>query len=562
MWAFSSPLSPDNILINICYCFILCGSLRRFCKSFNSCTNLEFISFSLIFSTEFGTSVAKCQSHKDQKTKYLCVSHDSKICAECRISEHNDSCHVIEISPRSVSDEISTCQKELIAEMENAKALASSTKKLWEERNKIINNCRQDARRKIVGDSQTLIENVKKDQLVLVTEVDKKEMSDKKQWMTAKTEILKLEEQVDEMNQYKEFTSRNALQELRSLAKGMKEIKEIQTKLELRQEKLNARLSDRLQMTVPNDGMFGVISESTLIGSAMLSPTQVLHIYDNRQITGNVRMTCVSVDDTCKESWKHTVNIDNQNYPVVMSNLTMYYGGRSRALFAVGNKVFIVLFHQSTSEYDKVESVSTLVIGHVPEGSWITSITAHFPSNDPNQEFLISTSCDHILREYNLAGSNVRVIDATHLIPCNVISKVAYFKTAFAVIVRGKDDAIMLLADGKGITSGSLKPKKPEPGMVPINVIWTGVKFLVLYLKAGVVRDWKVICYSNVLGIVVSDVCYNGKAIEEKEVPVSLCRREYTGYVSLANSHVIKFEYPSLEREGFNLSSLLPLLLE
>ncbi|PIK41978.1 hypothetical protein BSL78_21167 [Apostichopus japonicus] len=224
-----------------------------------------------------------------------------------------------------------------------------------------------------------------------------------------------------------------------------------------------------------------------------------------------------------------------------MSNVAMLYDSKLHPLFAVGNTVFIVRPHRNDFLYDSVKSVSSLVIDVVPEGSSITSIATHYPSNDPNDEFIISTSCDHPIREYNISGSALRVIDTRDFVHSNAISRSAYCGNLFAIIGRRLDDVIMIYADGTVKQCGTLRLPSAMSGMLPINIIWTGAKWLVLLFSEGVEKEWKVIHYKKTGEFV--KVCDEGTSSNEMDVPLSVARWANTGHVTFASGKVRTFQH-------------------
>ncbi|XP_071852121.1 uncharacterized protein [Apostichopus japonicus] len=473
--------------------------------------------------------------------KYFCLSCLSKICPDCLYSAHNPktNCEVIKIS--EISDQVSKHQQNLIQEIEAAETSSLSAKNFWKEKKNSLRKTRQDARAKIHEDFLILLEKAEKLKRDLTQEVDRKEVSDQKQLLEDIHEIQILDKELERLAKLKKNKTEKSSHDLQELIEGMKKMKSIRSQLDQQNENLKVKPVDLLYRKIPNDGTFCSMTVGMLLGSVSLRADQLLHIFDARQSSGGVLLICFDPKDSSKEYWRHLKKIDNHDDPVVMSNIDMYYDGKRHSLFAVGKAVFIVHPRLNGSLYDSVESVSSLVIDEVPEGSWISSITAHHPSNDPNDEFIISTSCDHSIREYNVSGSALRVIDTRDFVRSNAISRVAYCRNLFAIIGRSLDDVILIDSDGTVKHCGTLWLPSAKSAMLPINIIWTGDDWLVLYIREGVEKEWKVVEYAKTGNFV--KVCDVGTSSNEVDVPLSVTRYQNTGHVTLANANVREFQY-------------------
>ncbi|XP_071853246.1 uncharacterized protein [Apostichopus japonicus] len=482
-----------------------------------------------------------CFIHEDLPMKYFCVSCDSKICPECVLSAHNRDAGCDVISLDKMSNEMSQRREKLMEELEMLKTGIAWTEQLWKEKREHLARCREKSRNEVERDYLTLIGKAESMKRLQTEVLDAKELADMKQISEEKRESQILENQLAIIIKCHTISHENALDEIQKISKSTKKTAEIKVKLEKQKEVLKNRSVDLLYREIPKDGAFCSITVSTLIGSSILLSNQLLHTFDARQRSGGVLLICVDPKDSSKEYWRHLENIDNYDDPVVMSNIDMYYDGSSHTLFAVGNTVFIVRPYWNVSLFDSVESVSYLMIDEVPEGSWITSVTAHCPNNDPNDEFIISTSCDHSIREYNISESALRVIYTGDFVRSNAISRVAYCRNLFAIIGRGLDGVILIDVDGTVKQYGTLRLPSAMSGMLPINIICTGAKWLVLYISEGVEKEWKVVHYEETGEFV--NVCDAGTSSNEMDVPLSVTRFNNTGYVTLVNSKVRTFQH-------------------
>ncbi|XP_071852614.1 uncharacterized protein [Apostichopus japonicus] len=482
--------------------------------------------------TEYRSS---CHIHEDQTMTHFCVKCNTKVCPECYAIEHNKHDKLIAGNP---------------TEIESIKENPKSVENLVNKRKNITDEYGEDIPSLIRKDCLDLMENISKCKRDLIAEVDRKELSDKKRMMKTKRDVQVLEEELEHLGKLNDLTAKSTLQELQTINAAMKQTIYFKKQLDRHSVLLDIISDDLLYRKIPNDGLFGTIAESTLVGTTTVAATLLLHMHDERHLNGNVLLVFVDLNDTSNERFKHHVKIANRCNPVVMSNIGMYYEGRSHQLFAVGNTVFIVHPQWTGSLYDSVGSVSSLMIDDLPEGSWITSLTAHYPGTGSYKEFVISVDSDCILREYNVSGSRTRTIDATQFLPCNKISKVAYFMTFFAIIVQGVNDVIMISTEGAVHALGSLKPKNTVLHMVPINIVWTGVHFLVLYISKGEENKWKVVSYYLDLGTIVDKLGDEGTSDNPKDVAVNVTRCSTHGYVSFANCTTRKFQYPSRSVAG------------
>ncbi|XP_071853697.1 uncharacterized protein [Apostichopus japonicus] len=482
-----------------------------------------------------------CFIHEELPLKYFCVSCDSKICPDCAFKSHNRYADCDVISLDEMSNEVSQRREMLMSELDMLKTGIASTEELWKEKKEHLARCREISRKEVQKDYLTHIEKVESMKRLQTEVLLGKELADIKKICEEKKESQILENELALITVCHKISHENALDEIQKISKSKKKTAEIKVKLEKQKEMLKNRSVDLLYRKIPNDGAFCSITVSTLIGSVILLSNQLLHVFDARQTNGGVLLISIDHQDSSKEYWRYLQKINNHDDPVVMSNVDMYYDGKLHTLLAVGNTVFIVHPHWNGSLYDSVKSVSSLVIDEVPEGSWITSITAHCPNNDPNNEFIISTSCDHSIREYNVSGSAIREIDTRDFVRFNAISRVAYCGTLFAIIGRDFDDVILIDNYGTVKQCGTLRLPSAMSGMLPINIIWTGVQWLVMYISEGVEKQWKVVHYEKTGEFV--KVCDEGTTSNEMDVPLCVTRFSNTACVTLANAKVRTFQY-------------------
>ncbi|XP_071853705.1 uncharacterized protein [Apostichopus japonicus] len=482
-----------------------------------------------------------CFVHEDLPLKYFCVSCDSKICPDCAFTSHNRDAGCDVISLDKMSKEVSERREKLMKELETLKTEIASTEQLWEEKKEHLARCCEKSRNEVQKECLTLIGKAESMKRLQTEVLVGKELADIKQIIEEKKESQILENELAIITQCHKLSHDNALDEIQKISKSTKKTAKIKDKLENQKEMLKHRSVDFLFRKIPNDGAFCSITVSTLIGSVSMRADQLLHTFDERQSSVGVLLICIDPKDSSKEYWRHLEKIDNHDDPVVMSNVDMYYDGKLHPYFAVGNTVFIVHPHSNGSLYDFVKSVSSLVIDEVPEGSWITSIATHYPINYSNDEFIISTSCDHSIREYTVSGSALRVIDTRDILRSNGISRVACCRNLFAIIGRSLDDVILIDADGTVKQFGTLRFQPALSGMLPINIIWTGVQWLVLYISEEVEKEWKVVEYEETGEFV--KVCDEGTSSNEMDVPLSVTRWVNAGYVTLANAKVRTFQY-------------------
>ncbi|XP_071853702.1 uncharacterized protein [Apostichopus japonicus] len=479
-----------------------------------------------------------CFIHEDLPLKYFCVSCDSKICPDCAFTAHNRDAGCDVISLDEMSNEVSQRREKFMKELEMLKTGIASTEQLWTEKKEHLAQCCKKSRTEVQKDYFTLIEKVESYKRLQTEVLDGKELANIKQIFEEKKESQILENELAIITKCHKISHENALDEIQKISKSTKKTAEIKIKLEKQKEMLKNRTADLLYGKIPNDGAFCSITVSLLIGSVNLRADQLLHIFDERETNGGVLLTCMDSKECSKEYWRHMEKIHNHDDPVVMSNRDMYYHNEYHSLFAVGNTVFIVHPHRNGSLYYSVKSVSSLVIDEVPEGAWITSVIAH---KSGLCKFLISTSCNHSIREYNVSGSALRVIDTRDFVRSNAISRVAYCRNLFAIIGRGLDDVILIDADGTVKQYGTLRLPSAMSGMLPIYIIWTGSQWLVLYISEGVEKEWKVINYKKTGEFV--KVCDEGTSYDEVDVPLCVTRWKNTGYVTFANATVRRFQH-------------------
>ncbi|PIK51344.1 hypothetical protein BSL78_11781 [Apostichopus japonicus] len=169
------------------------------------------------------------------------------------------------------------------------------------------------------------------------------------------------------------------------------------------------RKNPGLSHSVQNKGK--PVNTKKLIGSVMILPNQLIHIYDERIENGCVRLVCKDPQDVNGMLWQYLVRTYDKTAPVVMSNVTIRDRETNVAAFAVGRRVFLVRFHFLGQIYDSVESISSLKVDDVITGSWISCINAHYSSGSKLKfDLLISIGVQNEIRGCKLTGEVVKEI--------------------------------------------------------------------------------------------------------------------------------------------------------
>lgn len=489
--------------------------------------------------TEEDSALKKCD-HEDRALTYFCVSCDCKVCPECVSNKHKKpECDSFKLS--SISEEVSKRRQILLKTTQLAKASSESFMKLWEETESLLGKQREHERSSVKRDAEAFEADVEETKKTIIKKVEEKEESDETQLANIKAKIKELSDEVKNLTKPKNIpTFDNAADQIKQINSELMEVENIKTQVDQQREILKEMKIGVLYKRISNDGRFCTIERSILIGTVALHLDRLLHICDERETRNRVMLACVDCKERSKEYWRHLVPIDNHDDPVVMSNLTINYDNKHHPLFAVGNKVYIIHPKWSILDSVSVESISPLVINEIPEGSWITSVTAHYPDKPPHYEFVISSSSDQSVREYNVSGSVLRVIDTQQIISTKTISSVAYCKNHFAVITRDNPGAVLLDTLNTVKQCGIFKLTN-QSGMSPITAMWTGSEWMILYINYGVEITWKVVLYSKAGR--QSIVCEKGTSSNMTEAPVSITRWGFTGYITFANKKIRKFDY-------------------
>ncbi|XP_071853124.1 uncharacterized protein [Apostichopus japonicus] len=479
-------------------------------------------------------SPESCRFHEDQIVKYLCESCNITGCPECIVSDHNKPSVCNVIPPPSIPDKIKKAKAKLDEEITSARKSITAVEKLLQEKECLFNEYHKGVESKIHNDSISLnkLIDCRKEQLLQQLDVTEKYYHT--QMIKAKEDIHDLSKDLKDL--IPKATRDDTLNELYNIEKGLEAVQNIRYRQRYH-KKIFKMPVDFFYTTNSNNGRFSTLTSSTLIGSAAILQHSLMHLYDERHSSGCVLLVSCDQKNHTEGNWEYLEKIDNHNDPVVMSNIALYYSKKNHLLFAIGGKVFTV---EQNKQYDSIESVSSVVINEVKEGSWITSITAHHSNNDSNKEFIITTTFDHKIREYNISGSALRVIDTEHIIS-NPIIKVAYCKNVIAIICKGISDVILIDTEDKPKQSGVLSLRSSVPGLLPMNIIWTGNKWAVLYFGDGADITWKIASYAKFVTDMLGVVCAEGVAANESDIPVSICRSGYDGYVTFANSSVRKY---------------------
>lgn len=498
----------------------------------------------------------KCKYNDNNNARYYCIPCDSEVCSDCAIDLHNKSsrCNIINIA--GIPAEVSKLQRKLKKELDSVKGSTWSPEEYTRVK-RVAHKNLGDIRSKIKRDSFTLSRNISENKRAMIEKVYNQELAEKNETRSMKEDLSILKEELERLHKLTEHISKDELIDLQKILNGRKQVRDAQTSLTKHLDLLHTKKNSLLFCGIHNDGTFGVVTRSFIIGTTVLGPSHLIHIYDKRSINEDVYLVCTDINDTKKDISCFMVKVENQSHPVVMSNMCLVSNGKSHILFAVGNVVFIVSLHALGSQYDSIESVSTLVIEEVPEHCWITNINAHLSKNLLEDEFIISHNGDFVLRLFNTSGDLIRKIDISKYIS-NPIRQVSSFATILAIITQGLEEVLIVYDKSSAQPCRILKPKTPLKGMLPTSIVWTTAEFLVLYTSENAGKAWKVISYSIFPeGVITEKECAKGESTTEMDAPVSISAGIKHGYLTFPNGTVQNIIYPNLiDTLGSNLESL------
>lgn len=482
----------------------------------------------------------RCIEHEDLILKYYCVTCDSKVCSDCAFNLHDKSSHdVIKIS--DVRNESNERRKKLEREVVALRKRSEDIKKNWREKKDFFSKCRENIRKEVQKDTILIHEKAEKNKLILLKQLDEKEISDCEVLMKEKEEIEHVINKVGNLEREMHEVWSDSLSDLRMLSKAKRKCTEMQNRLDQQQIVVKKKVVKLLYKKVPNDGACGILTSCSLVGGVSASQNQVIHVFDERQGSGGLRFICIDPIDPNKEYWRYLVTVIDHLSPAVISGRTLHYDHKNIFVSAVGRTVFQVSFHWTGSMYDSLESVSPIIIDDLDEGSWITSITGcNTPGNEDENKFVISINNSSILREYHVSGEALRKIDTKDY--ASSIIGVAYKGNIFGIISRGSDNVILITADSQVKQIGSLRPPSSSSGcLLPICVIWTGASWLVLFVNNEKEKEWKVVNYKETGQLI--KICSKGISCDDMDAPVSVTRFRNTGFVSFADNTIKFFEH-------------------
>ncbi|XP_071852598.1 uncharacterized protein [Apostichopus japonicus] len=470
--------------------------------------------------------------HEERECTYFCLSCKSKACPNCVRSQHSQpNCDFFVLA--DISEERYKRRHKLIEEISLEKQHIEGLEKLRMKRESLIKTSLSETRAKIDRDFEELKINVKRVEEGLIRKVQEKQEFHEGQLKGKRAEIQKFSAEVDRFSQKEKGSFGDSLRQYLQLKEGLKVISNVQTEAVKKNEILNKMNVSFLYKKLQHDGTFGTFTERTLIGSVLVNFQTLLHFFDSRRTKNGILLVSVDCSVRKKEVWTHLVKIDNPTDPVVISNLTMLNGERHHSCFAVGKMVFITKHQYSPLGNACVESVASLVIDTVREGCWITSISTHYSTDGPKDRFVISTSFDQAVREYSVAGSALRVIETQGIVSTQV-TRVAYCNNKFAIISQDCNDIIIVDSNGTVKQCGVFVRPSSVSGMLPIDVLWTGSSWLVLYITHGEDKEWRVIHYAP--DGTFDKECDVGAYSSPNDVPISVTRWGYTGCVTFANT--------------------------
>lgn len=479
-----------------------------------------------------------CILHKTLPFSMLCISCEQRLCSECATSHTLlTNCKVRPLG--DISDEIKSRLRNFAVSLENVDHKVSAlSHKCSEEKQSLVRDSNFN-RTQIEKDYERLCKELKHERSTLVEKVIQTEMSKMEQVIYVRQQVMKAQRAIKNLKQrLKDASSEGEISELEKL-------KEIDNLAEGIGENLNemeenwTREPLELSLTkVFNSGEFGILSLRTFIGGVIISPDQLVNIFDSRRENGGVLFICIDNKEHKNEFWRHLLKIEDHCYPVVMSSKSIFCD-KQQILIAVGKTVYSLRPHFKGS-YDGVESLKTIALNDLNDSEWITSITTHQPSFDPSYEFLISVSNSNVLREYEMSGKALRRVKMTY--SDTSIIYASYVYSMFGVIAQGRNDVTLFTAGNTVELCGFLKaPSCSHCRLLPKVVIWTGFRWLVLWISDDQENEWKVVRY-----IATGEqmkVCDEGISQCTAEVPVNITRSRNTGYVSFRDGNFRTFQY-------------------
>lgn len=133
--------------------------------------------------------------------------------------------------------------------------------------------------------------------------------------------------------------------------------------------------------------------------------------------------------------------------------------------------------HWGPSCVDFVESVSSVIVKCVDEGSWINNIAVYSPHNAPGDVFLISISGSSLLRECHISGEVIRTIEIRDWV--SSLRLVAYVNEHFAISGYDRHGIVLVTDEGTVKQKGSIKPLISSFNLKPVCLIWAGANWTV-----------------------------------------------------------------------------------
>ncbi|XP_071840647.1 uncharacterized protein [Apostichopus japonicus] len=282
------------------------------------------------------------------------------------------------------------------------------------------------------------------------------------------------------------------------------------------------------------------VNINKLIGSVMILPNQLIHIYDERIENGCVRLVCKDPQDLNGMLWQYLVTTYDKTAPVVMANVTIRDKETNVVAFAVGRRVFLARFHFRGHMYDSVESIFSLKVDDVITGSWISCINAHYSSGSKLKfDLLISIGVQNEIRGCLVTGEVVKEIKPREEL--SLVTSIASSGDVIAIIHREFDHVRLLVSDITTKACGSLIPVKHKSCQRPVSVIWTGSMWMVLWVGQERSKVWMISTYKHTGELIKFSV--SSSQFSDGDEPISLARFGNTGFVSFKNHSIKLFQF-------------------
>ncbi|KAJ8044974.1 hypothetical protein HOLleu_07885 [Holothuria leucospilota] len=430
-----------------------------------------------------------CPDHPQYSMEMFCNTCNKKVCYNCVFVSHRDKPHNV-ISKKDVEGHIDTTTKRIQQRIQNLKGMLHAF---------CENICKFEKREHAAGFDliktqcdvwESLLKRHEKDILIALAE--------RKEYMRGKVHIMKdtVQESEKSVKQIQDAISKvtedkEKLPQLELLCKWREKLVELKAKVQKGCHEIeNVQFLFR---PLSRSGVFAELRFSNVVGAVALSKKYALVVKDERKGGLKITMSCVAFD-TQRSVWQRQLDVFGCDKPVIMPAHIFSTGVQAIVLVGIG-RTLTHIHNERDNEECSISKVITSVIGNIPEGDYITAITAITSGNRDVALFIAYNSSTTLLR-FNSALKYERDIDCSSVV--HSIYSVASVDNDIAIIDSVCEEIVLLKVKGDDVMMWGKLNVTENSVQIPKMIQWDGNFWAVLFVSKedmGQLVEWGTVNY-------------------------------------------------------------------